>query len=584
MVIAAVGAIAVGHAEDAAALLFLFSLSNWLETMAMAKTKSAIEGLIQLRPKTALLLSGGEDVEVPIQDLEVGDKVRVLSFQQIPIDGIVEEGGGEVDEHAMSGESVPVAKSQGSSVFAGTQNLDGTLVIRVSARSTETALERIVKLVEEAQENKASGERISLWFGERYTYFVLLAAGLSLVARLVIGSSMGDAFYASLILLVALSPCALVISTPASTLSALAYAARRGILVRGGEFIETAGQIDVIALDKTGTLTEGKPRLVEVCSCSRELVMAGHEHQCSDSDACWHGGDEMSPDARRMLSFAAAAEQYSTHPIAAAIVEAARSFDIDIPEATSSQAVAGLGVRAKIDGRDIRIGQRFFFEREGERLPQAFVHHFERMQAKGMTVAIMEHGNEFAAFGLRDEPRRAAPSIINQLEAQNGLEVVMLTGDTEQTAAAVATELGIANYHSGLMPQDKAALIEQWTSAGKRVMMVGDGINDAPSLAKANVGIAMGGLGSDIAMQAADVVLVQDRIERIPEFMDLGRRTNRIIKANLVFAAGVIVALAFGSLFFKLPLPLAVVGHEGSTVLVILNGLRLLSGRSAQRA
>jgi len=584
MVIAAVGAVVVGHTEDAAALLFLFSLSNLLETMAMAKTKSAIEGLIKLRPKTALRLTAGEDQEVPIESLQIGDRVRVLPFQQVPIDGKVAEGSGQVDEHAMSGESAPVTKVAESQVYAGTQNLDGSLIIRVTSPSTETALERIVKLVAEAQENKASGERISLWFGQRYTYFVLVAAALSLVARLAFGSSVSDASYASLILLVALSPCALVISTPASTLSALAYAARRGILVRGGEYIEAAGQIDLVAMDKTGTLTEGKPRLIEICSCSRELVVAGVEHQCSESDACWHGGPQMSSEARRMLSMAAAVEQYSTHPIAAAIVDAARSFNVDIPEATASKAVAGLGVQAVVDGHTTRVGQRLYFEQDGGALPQAFVDHFERMQAKGMTVAIMECESEFAAFGLRDEPRLAASSLIQRLESQEQVDVVMLTGDTEQTAAAVAGELGLKEYHAGLMPEDKARLIDGWVTSGKRVMMVGDGINDAPSLAKANVGLAMGGLGSDVAMQAADVVLVQDRVERIPEFMELGKRTNRVIRANLIFAAGVIVCLAFGSLFFKLPLPLAVVGHEGSTVLVILNGLRLLSGGGIRAA
>jgi len=284
-----------------------------------------------------------------------------------------------------------------------------------------------------------------------------------------------------------------------------------------------------------------------------------------------------------MLSYAAAVEQYSTHPIAAAIVEAARGQHVDIPEPTASQAFAGLGVQAHVDGHDIRVGQRLFFEKDGDRLPQGFVQHFEQMQAKGMTVAIMERDGELAAFGLRDEPRKAAKNLIDELEA-HGVEVVMLTGDTQETAAAVAAELGIERFHAGLMPQDKAALIEQWTTAGKRVMMVGDGINDAPSLAKANVGLAMGGLGSDVAMQAADVVLVQDLVERIPKFMELGKRTNGVIRANLVFAASVIVLLALGSLFFKLPLPLAVVGHEGSTVLVILNGLRLLSGAGVRQA
>lgn len=568
MVLAAVGAVAVGRPADAAALLFLFSLSNTLETYAMAKTRSAIEGLIRLRPDRAVRLGADGEQTVATSELVPGDRIRVAAFENIPVDGEIESGNTQVNQAAMTGESIPVARTAGDPVLAGTQNLEGMFVMRVTAAAGGTLLDKVVDLVRDAQENKASGERISQWFGQRYTFFVLAVFAVALVVRMALGQTGNDALYGALVLLVALSPCALVISTPATTLSALAWAGKHGILVRGGEYLERLRAIKVVVMDKTGTLTAGTPRLAEICVCAP--VAAGN---CREEDACWTGHGALSPDAAAMLRAAAAAEQYSQHPLAVAITSAARSAGLDIPEALEQRDQPGLGVEAVLPEGTIRIGQRRFFDD----LPETFLVHVTEIQSKGMTVAIMEFGGKYAALGLRDEPRPEATAIVKQLQA-TGRKVIMMTGDTEATARAVAAEVGVEEFHAAMLPGDKTQRISALEDSGQPVMMVGDGINDAPALSRASVGVAMGGLGSDITLNAADIVLMQDRLARVPEIMALGERTSRIITANLVFAAGVIIALTVSSLFFELPLPIAVIGHEGSTVLVILNGLRLLRG------
>lgn len=587
MVFAAAGAVALGHPSEAAVLLFLFSLSSTLESLTLARTKNAIEGLIKLRPDNALRVTDGEDETVPVEALRVGDQVRVPPYQAIPADGVLISGESSIDQSAMTGESVPVEKKEGDRVLAGTQNQDRMFVMEVTSAVGDTTLEKIVDLVRDAQENKASGERISAWFGQRYTVFVLIAFGVSLGIRFLLGQETNNALYGALTLLVALSPCAVVISTPASTLSALAWAARNGILVRGGEFIESVGRIDTVLLDKTGTLTSGKPQLVEICVCTGvPETVPSTGSLCVEEDACWSRGATMSDEARQLLRLAASAEQYSTHPIAEAIVRAAREHGVEVPEAQEQRDVAGMGVVAKVDGKSIRIGQRRFFDSPKEGLDPDFVVHAEELQRKGMTVAILEVGGRWAALGLRDEPRPEAPDFLRELKEVGVEEVVMLTGDTEQTAKAVAEELSIGAYRAALLPDDKERTVAAEVERKRTVMMVGDGINDAPSLARATVGVAMGGLGSDVALNAADVVIMQDRLTKIPQLIRFGRRTNAVIRANLIFATGVITFLTLGSMLFdslfpqyrNLLLPFAVVGHEGSTVLVILNGLRLLKG------
>lgn len=584
MVLAALGSVLLGLPVEAAVLLFLFALSGTLEEFAMARTKSAIEGLIKLRPETALLVTASGDTAVPLQQLRVGDSVRVRPFEAIPVDGEIVEGETSVDQSAMTGESHLVAKKPGERVLAGTQNTEGMIVIRVTTEHGRTTLDKIVELVQDAQENKASGERISAWFGTRYTFLVIGAFVVSLVVRLLIGQESERAIYASLSLFVALSPCALVISVPAATLSALAWAARRGILVRGGAFIEAIGSVDTAVLDKTGTLTSGKPKLAQICVCDTVPALVGAQMECAERDACWRIGESMSKDSKEILRMAASAEQYSTHPIAQAIVDAAREQGMTVPQASAQQSLSGLGVVATVEGKQVRVGQRRFFEQDGAQLPDHFAEHVEELQHHGMTVAIAECDGEYAALGLEDVVRPEAKSVLEDLRSLGVTRQIMLTGDTKQTAAAVAKQLAIEEVQAGLLPDDKERILAQLVDQGRRVVMVGDGVNDAPSLARAHVGVAMGGLGSDVALNAADVVLMQDRLASLPALVRLGRRTNTVIKQNLAFGTGVIAVLFVGSIVWdalfpatrNLILPLAVVGHEGSTVLVILNGLRLL--------
>lgn len=574
MVIAAVGSLILDRPNEGATLFFLFSLSHALEHYTMDKTRSAIESLMQLRPSTAWVIREGQEIEVPVEEVKIGDHLIIRPQSQVPLDGTILSGSSSLDQSAVSGESIPVSKSIGDSVVGGTLNLEGGLVIVAESTVEDSTLTKIMNLVADAQVNKASGERVSTWFGERYTWFVLLSSiGLLLYKRFVAGQG-DEALYSALTLLVALSPCALVISTPASTLSALNWAARNGLLIRGGRFIELAADIDTIAMDKTGTLTRGKPELVEICLCDH--VAAG-ESPCADG-ACWRTGDSFSGEAVNILRYAAAVEQYSDHPIAQAIVRAARRAELDIPEATELRVIPAKGVAARVNGVEIAVGKPALLEEVGNQVPDGFFEHAKEMAAQGMTVALLSFGDEFAALGLRDEPRTEAKEALSLMREVGVTRLMMLTGDNPQTAAAVAEPLNLDLVQASLLPANKTEIIMKEVAEGRRVMMVGDGINDAPSLAAAQVGVAMGGLGSDIALNAADVVLMHDNLKRIPDLIRLGKRTRSIIQTNLIFAGGVIAVLAVLSLFGKLPLPFAVFGHEGSTVLVILNGLTLMKG------
>lgn len=562
MVMAAIGAIVVGHPEDAAVLLFLFSLSSTLEEFALGKTKSAIAALVKLRPQRAIRVVDGVREEVAVEDLKVGDWVQVNPFDRLPTDGEVVSGSSSIDASAMTGESAPVSVLVGSEVMGGTQNLEGTLTIRVSKEVGNSALDRIVGLVADAQENKASGERISQWFGQRYTVVVILAFALSWVIRLAIGQPNSQAFYSSLILLVGMSPCALVISIPASTLSALANAARRGILVRGGEFIERAASVEFVTMDKTGTLTKGKPKLMSAWIESGEV------------DTCWSPGDSVELFGN-VLGKVASAESFSTHPLAVALVRSVGQAGINFGHSGEMKTIPGKGLVANVDGGEVWVGNDRLMEEQGFSISEKLSEVTLGWKKEGRTSVFAAGEGFMAAFSFADEIRPEARAVIAELKALGVKEVIMLTGDKEETARAVAAQVGIDRVAASLLPGDKVEEIKGLAARGS-VMMVGDGVNDAPSLALATIGVAMGGLGSDVALEAADVVLSHDKLERIPELIRLGRRTRTIIYSNLVIAGSVILLLTVGSFLFKLPLPLAVVAHEGSTLVVILNGLRLL--------
>ncbi len=568
MLLAAIGAVALGEPKEAAILLFLFALSKGLEDLTMAKTRSAIDALVRLRPSRAVVIRDCAQFEIAVEDVIVGDEVLLPAFQTVAVDGVVTSGSGSLDTSAMTGESIPVPVKEGDKVITGTRNLEFGLQFRATSTVKDSTLQKVVNLVAEAQENQGSGERVSRWFGERYTWFVLGSTVVVFLIRLLgVKMPLHDALYTSLTLLVALSPCALVISVPAATLSAMTWAARRGILVRGGEVIENMGQVTAFALDKTGTLTAGRPELVEICLCDDE---------CDGSDVCWGGSGEFSVDAQEVLKYAAAAEAQSEHPVGHALRRAVPS-GLTVPIAERIEVVPGMGIKALIDGKTVLVGQLQMLEAEGLTPTAAFRAHIEDIQRRGWTVASVAIGQSMAALGFKDAPKPASKATLRELETEGINRVAMLTGDHERTALAIAEEVGVKEVHAGLLPADKLSLIQEMQSNGK-VAMVGDGVNDAPALTAAHVGIAMGGLGSDIALNAADVVLMNDRIEALPELVRLGRRTNRIVLANLIIGGVVIACLTIGSLAGILPLPVAVVGHEGSTLLVILNGLRLLRG------
>jgi Cd2+/Zn2+-exporting ATPase len=553
MLIAAIGAVVLGEYADAAILLFLFSLSSTLEEIALGKTTDAIRSLMKLRPDEAIILRAEKQETVPLENVQIGEIMVVRPFDQIALDGEVVTGESSVNLSSITGESLPESVKPGSKVISGTQNLEGTLTAKVTATVGDSTIDKIVALVQTAQENKSSGEALSAWFGKWYTIAVILTFCASIVVRLLLGQGGADAFRSSLVLLVAMSPCALVISVPATTLSAMSWAARRGILVRNGRTLELLSRVNRIALDKTGTLTRGVPELSRIILHNRE----------------WHNGDPIDDDLRRVISVAAGVEAHSTHPLAKVIVDLAGQFAIEPILLESSSVIPGQGVEALTEGRVIRIGKGSFAE-----ISESLRH---KVKSLGTQVS-MRDGDTEAVFLFEDQIRVQSPTVIQHLQQIGISKIAMLTGDNSASANDIASQSGITEVHANLLPQDKTQLILEYERTGERVLMVGDGVNDAPALTSATVGVAMGGLGSDVALNAADVVLMSDRLSAVPELLLLGRKCTRVIVVNLAFAGFVVLALSASSFAFKLPLPIAVLCHEGSTLLVILNGLRLLKG------
>ncbi len=551
MVLGAVGAAFLGRWSEGAVLIFLFALSNALEEFAAGRTRKAIESLMTLRPDKALVRRpGGSEELIGVEEVRLGDWVVVRPGERLAVDGDVIEGRSALDQQVITGESVPVDKEPGMPVFAGSLNTNGRLVVRVTKLATESTLARIISLVEHAQEHKAKSQRMVDWIDRYYTLLVVVVAIIAWVAPpLVAGWAWGESFYLAMQLLVVMSPCALVIATPAALLSGVAAGARRGILFKGGAYLERAGQIRVVAFDKTGTLTEGKPRLTSL-------------HPAPG------GGEE------EMLRLAAAAEEHSSHPLAVAIVNHARARLGSIPSADEVNEQPGVGVTAQVLGREVRVGSR----RLASIAPGSWLQEqAERLEDQGETaVLLLVDGEPFGVIGIADTLRANARAAIAALHASGVEKVIMLTGDNERVAATVAAQVGVDEYKASLLPDEKLAYVQALEREYGHVAMVGDGINDAPALAQASLGIAMGGAGNDAALESADVVLMADDIGKVSEAFRLGRRARRVVAQNLIFAAGVIVTLVGFSLAGGLTLPLAVVGHEGSTILVAVNGMRLL--------
>ena len=559
MILAALGALSIGAPFEGAMLLFLFSLSNVLQHIAIGRSRRAIEALMQLRPDSARVQRGDGWVDVPVEEVAVGDVFLVTPGDRLPLDGVVVHGRSEVDQASLTGESVPVTKAEGDEVFGGTINGGGALDVRVTRPASESAIARMVAMVEDAQSQKAETQRLIDRFEQPYALGVI-AMTLVAIALPIVGwqEAFRPAFYRAMTLMVAASPCALVISTPAAVLSAIAAAARSGVLFKGGVTVEEAAKVRAVAFDKTGTLTAGQTRLTDAVPLAADL---------SQDD---------------LIAVAAAVQSLSEHHLARATVREAEARGRTVTPAERFVAVAGRGVEATVDGRTVRIGNPGHFEgREVAGLDAAMAE-VERLRAEARTAVLVTAAGEAGELALgvlafADVLRPTAAAVIRELRALGVEHVAMLTGDTGTVGQAIADEAGVDAVYADLLPEQKVDLIRQLEAEWGGVAMVGDGVNDAPALAAATLGIAMGGAGTDVALETADVVLMADDLGKLPYLLRLSRRTRRTLATNIAFALGAIVLMVTTILGAGLPLPLAVVGHEGSTVLVSLNGLRLLA-------
>lgn len=564
MVLAAVGAAIVGAPFEGALLLFLFSFSDVLQRYALERTRRAIGSLMRLRPDRALKKVGQETVMVPVETLEVGDRILVRPGELLPVDGVVVEGTSNVDESSLTGESIPVSKAAGGRVFAGTLNGSGGLEVAVSRKAEDSTLAKMVKLVAEAQAEKSGTQRFLEQAEQRYAAGVILfTIVVFLVPWLGWGESFDAAFYRAMTVMVVASPCALIISTPATVLSAIGGAARRGILIKGGAHLEAASRIDIVALDKTGTLTAGKPVVTEIVA-GGIVEKRGH----------------FSEEAQRCLELAAALEARSEHPLAGAVVDAARLDGLRVPETSAFVAVPGKGAKGMVHGESYAIGSWRWLKELGASDNMSLREESGRLEGDGKTCIWLakkqgERWAPIAVFALADTLRSEARAMVERLHHLGVRRVVMLTGDRRLVAEAVGREAAVDEVRAELLPEDKVRAIRELKAEGA-VMMVGDGVNDAPALATSHLGVAMGAAGTDVAMETADIVLMGDRLDHLPLLIGLARHARRVLTQNLVFAGGVILILLGAALGFALPLPLGVIGHEGSTVLVCLNGLRLL--------
>ncbi len=550
MVVAALAAASVDAALEGAVLLTLFSLSSTLEHRAMGKARRAVEALMALRPDSALRRAAdGTVTEVPVAELVMGDTVILRPGSRIPVDGTILEGEGSLDESSITGESVPVLKAVGARLHEATVNLNAILAMRVDRPVSDSTVARMIALVTEAQAMKAPSERFSDWFGQRYTVAVLLGSILFFLGFVRFGWTIDDALYGAATLLVAASPCAVVISVPAAILSALSAAARGGVLFKGGGALETLAEVRTFAFDKTGTLTTGRAEVTHI------LPLIGTEDE--------------------VLAMIAGVEAHSEHPIADAIRRAAAARGLVPATVTDVTSSPSEGIAGRDAQGDVWAGNPRMTARMGAAITDPVL---AGIQDGSETVVYLGRGNRlFGVVTVADQPRPTSITGLRDLRAAGISTIVMMTGDRRPVADRIGAVLGLKpdEIHADLLPGDKVRLVDDLARHG-RVAFVGDGVNDAAALARADVGIAMGAAGSEVALQAAEVALLSDNMDRLAAAHRLARRTARIIRQNLIFALSAMLVLVTGGLFFDLPLPLAVVGHEGGTVLVVLNGLRLL--------
>jgi cation-transporting P-type ATPase J len=555
MIVAAIGAAAIGQVLDGGLLIVIFATSGALEAFLTQRTADSVRSLLDLAPESATVITeSGDETVVDAAALSVGDVIVVRPGERIGGDGQVISGASDVDQASITGEPLPVAKNPGDEVFAGTLNGTGVLRVRVDRAAADTVVARIVLMVQEASATKAKAQLFIEKVEQYYSIGVVAATLAVFFVPLALGVALQPALLRAMTFMIVASPCAVVLATMPPLLAAMATAGRNGVLVKSAVVMEQLGSISAVAFDKTGTLTQGTPQLVDV-----EAV------------------DETRYDTDTILTWAAAAEHPSEHPLAQAIVAAATEHGLRLPAARDFDSAPGRGVRATIDGHTIRVGspRHLLSDTDSSASVTATV---ADLEAAGKTVVVVvADGAAAGILALADQLRPGAAETVADLTALTGIEPVLLTGDNARAASTLATHIGIADSRAGLLPQDKVAAVRELEDAGRRVLLVGDGVNDAPALAAAHTGVAMGRAGSDLALETADAVIVRDDLATVPAVIALSRRARRIVIANLAIATTFITGLVLWDLLGHLPLPLGVAGHEGSTVIVGLNGMRLLA-------
>ncbi len=557
MLAAAAGAAVLGAWAEGAFLLFLFSLGHAGELYALDRARQAVDALGQLMPKTARVRRGDQIVTQPVERLQIGDEVVVRPGDRFPVDGRVIRGQSAVDQSAITGESVPIVKLEGDEVYAGTINQEAAVDVQVSKLAKDNTLSRIMQMVAEAQEQQGPSQRFAQRFTAKFVPAVLILVLLVIFIPPLAGwMPIEESFYRAMLLMVAASPCALAIGTPAAVLAGIAQAARNGVLIKGGVHLENLGLIKAMAFDKTGTLTEGKFHVADMVSMN-------------------------GASADELLRVAAAAEQGSNHPLALAVVHTAMERDLDLPPAANLSNVPGLGLRGEVDGQPVLVGSlKLFTGEDGHAPDDALAQTVTQLEDAGKTTMVVGQNGQFlGVLALADTPRPGVKEMVGRLLDLGIQRVIMLTGDNANVAWQIGQVAGVTDVKAGLMPGEKLAVIESLKQEHGGVAMTGDGVNDAPALAKATVGIAMGGAGTAVALETADVALMADDLNKLPFAVGLSRASRRIIKQNLVVAIGVMILLVLTSLFAVVQLGGAVVLHEGSTIIVVLNALRLLSYR-----
>jgi Cd2+/Zn2+-exporting ATPase len=554
MVMAALGAAALGEFAEGALLLFLFSLGHALEERALDRARAAVRALADLAPKVALVRRDGKEQELPVESLQLEDLVIVRPGVRIPVDGVISNGNSGVDQASVTGESMPVDKAPGDQVFASTVNGEGALEVKVTRLAKDSTLSRVMKMVEEAQAQKSPTQQTVEKFERVFVPAVLIFTGLIIILPPLFGFPFRESFLRAMTLLVAASPCALALGTPASILAGVAQAARNGVLVKGGMHLENLGRLKAIAFDKTGTVTHGKPEVTDIVAFQ---------------SSGWKEAD--------LLSIAAGAESRSAHPLAQAVVRSAQTKGVAASVMDEVESLTGRGLRAVTMGKTIWVGNQKLMDEAGVILAADAMQKAQSLQESGKTLFwVAENKTAIGLIALSDTLRKEAASTMSALKKIGVEHTIMLTGDNARSASAIAAEVGLTEFRADLMPEDKLTIIRELVKQYGQVAMIGDGVNDAPALANATVGIAMGGAGTDVALETADVALMGDDLSKLPFAVGLGRATRNIIMQNLFISLGVIALLIATSLTGIVSIGIAVIFHEGSTLVVVANALRLL--------